>query len=250
MRAGGDVDCLSAIARATLRRGARRSMRRAAPPELPRRRRQPSSRRRRRRTSRPARAWDVEAPVAARAPAACRLRRAVQPLRPEPRHPRRSGRRRRTRTAASLRARGASASRVPARRWMSAGEVQALRAFRLPEGGERPTAGRDAPSAEIGGTGGTVKAVRTGGGATTAGSTAATAADTAVTTSWTMVAAVSVTIEPVAGGVPTDSVICEVVCAIAFTVAVVACATAAIVCVTGPSSPGLPMRMEMFEFCG
>jgi hypothetical protein len=76
------------------------------------------------------------------------------------------------------------------------------------------------------------------------------AADTAVTTSGTIVAAVSVTVEPVAGATPTDSVICEAACAIAFTVAVVACATAAIVCVTGPLSPGLPMRMEMFEFCG
>ena len=104
-------------------------------------------------------------------------------------------------------------------------------------------------SAEIGGTGGIVKAVTTGGGATAAGSTAATAADTAVTTSWATVAAVSATDELVAGAAPTDSVICETVCAIAFTVAVVACATAAIVCVTGPLSPGL-MRVEMFEFCG
>jgi len=41
--------------------------------------------------------------------------------------------------------------------------------------------------------------VTTGGGVTAAGSTAATAADTAVTTSWATVAAVSATVEPVAG---------------------------------------------------
>ncbi len=215
-------------------------------------RRPRSFRRCRRRTSRPAWAWEAAAPVAASAPAACRLRHAALLRRRGPAmHPTRSRPRRRTRAAASARARGASASELPARRSTPAGADRArLRVFRVPVRGEAPMGGRDHPAPRS-----AAPPVRSGPRRPTEQSPARGALQRQPPKQPSRPA---VRRSPPHRGPSGPSqephrptrLLCATVCAIAFTVAEVACATAAIVCVTAPLSPGLPTRMEMFEFCG
>ena len=110
-----------------------------------------------------------------------------------------------------------------------------------------PIAGSGKPPPVIGGSG----TVRLGKSGADNGRTVATIPDTALASSVAIVVAGSTGGVGVAtGGGTVGPPVCETAWVTSLTALAVACATAAITCVTGPLSPGLAMRMEMFVFDG